>query len=192
MAPDAKKKGRPKKTKEATVNCRDCNAELGDYDDAMDCDLCKEYTCLKCTGFSEEVLDFLKEKDVAMPFICTPCKADLPKIRELMGLKQKYENLQGEVTKLREELQTQELKFQNQEANMTTLSDRLKTLEDKTKDEDLATRLQVIENRPNNENFPNLLDANLPNQPQQFRQFVDQVRPVIINEIRRVRQNPSY
>lgn len=162
MAPDRKKPGK-KKAKEMTENCKECEKEMDDDDDAMECDLCKDYVCLKCTGLPEEVYNYLAEKDVEMPYICRPCKAELPKVRELMGLKEKYEKLNGEMTQLRADLETQELKFTTQAENMRTLADRLATLEER-----------------NNQDFPHVLDAN---QPERLQQFVDHVRPVLHTEI---------
>ena len=167
------RKGKVKKKKsepatEDTAKCKVCNEDLDEEADSLDCDVCSEFICLKCTAIPHDVYNLLVQKDLSVPFICDPCKQEIPKIRELMGLKQKYESLQSEVTNLRGELETQDRKFEAQQENMNALMDRLKSLEDKARDEDLARRLQAIENRPNQEEYPDLLDTNSPNQPQRF------------------------
>ena len=108
------KKKEPKK-KDTATKCKECEAGISEEDRALDCDVCKEFICLDCTGLGDEVYTYLMEKDVDVPFLCKPCKSDIPKIRELMGLKQKYNLLNQEVEKLKADLATQELKFQNQE-----------------------------------------------------------------------------
>lgn len=159
-------KGRiKKKPKEDTARCKECDAEIATGDNGMECDLCDEFVCLECTEIPEEVYDILVDKDVEIPFICTPCKADLPKVKELMGLKQKYNQLNEEITKLRADLATQELKSENQAQAMNLLTGRLEALERNPTD------------------FPNLLDTNEPHS-QHIQQFVNNhVRPVLQNEI---------
>lgn len=165
-----KKRGRPKARSASTdknaVECKECDNSIREDDPAMECDICKTFVCLDCTKLPAEVYNYLVDHEVDVPFICKPCKTEIPKVRELMGLRNKYKELNEEVTKLKTDLATQELKINNYEVNQKTLSDRL----------------EALENKPaNTEIFPNLLEAN---QPQQLRQFVqNHVRPVLQTEI---------
>ena len=133
MAGNGRRRGQQKKPSESetTVQCNVCDEDLQEEADALDCDLCTEYVCLKCTGIPGDLYNMLGKKDFSIHFICGPCKLEIPKIREQMGLKQKYESLQSEVKNLRDELATQEVKFVNQQANMDTLAQRLKTPEER-------------------------------------------------------------
>ena len=158
---------RDRTKKKEPAKCKECEDPISADDRALDCDVCKEFICLNCTELDDEVYTYLMEKEVDVPFMCKPCKSDIPKIRELMGLKEKYNALNQEMDKLKTDLATQKVKFQNQEENMKTLTERL----------------AALENRPvaNAVDFPNLLDAN---QPQQIQQFVNtHLRPVLQNEI---------
>ena len=168
MVVDKKKRGRPKKDKEKKqINCKECEVEITDDDNAIECDICKSFVCLDCTGLTEEVFNYLVEKEADIPHICKPCKAEIPRVRELMGLKKKYNELTEEITKLKADLATQDLKFANQDNNMKALNDRLTAMEAKP--------------TYNPEDYPNLLEAN---QPQQIQQFVQHhVRPVLQTEI---------
>ena len=99
-------------------------------------------------------MTYFVENEVELPYICKPCKAEIPKLRELMGLKQKYNQLNEQLTQLKSDLATQELKFANQEENVKTLSDRLAALEERSTQ-------NIVE-------FPILLEANQPHHIQQF------------------------
>ena len=154
---EKKKKGRPRKRtkKNDTVKCKDCNIDITDEaTKAMECEICKEYICLKCTGLSEQVYNYLMENNVEIPFICKTCKEEIPKVRELMGLKTKYNELVEEVSLLKSDLATQDLKIANYVEHLKTMNDRL----------------QALEARPihNPDDFPALPNANQPEQMQQF------------------------
>ena len=107
-----------------------------------------------------------------MPFLCSPCKEEIPKVRELMGLRTKYVELSEEVEKLRTDMATQDLKISNYEENLQAMNNRLKELE----------------SRPivNPVDFPGLLETIQPGQPpsRQVHQFIqNHVIPVIQPEI---------
>ena len=161
-----RKRGRPKKS-EQKEECKECDTNITDATKGMGCEICKTYICLNCTGISEDVYNYLVENDVEIPFICKPCKEEIPKVRELMGLKTKHNELVEEVSQLKTELATQDLKIANYVDNLKTMNDRL----------------QALEARPvhNPADFPTLLDANRPQQLQQFIQ--DHMRPALQTEI---------
>ena len=80
-----KKKGRPrtrahKEDTEEECKCKECDKNISeDKSKAMECEICNEYICLECTGLSDQVYNYLVDKEVEIPFICKPCKEEIPK-----------------------------------------------------------------------------------------------------------------
>ena len=58
-------------------------------DKAVECDICQEWICLKCSGLPEQMYNYSQDNESNLDFICKPCKVELPKIREIMTMKQK-------------------------------------------------------------------------------------------------------
>ena len=148
-------------------DCKDCENTITEDDPAIECDICKSFICLPCTEMDADVYNYLVEKEADVPYICKSCKEDIPKFRELLGLKTKYIKLQEEVTKLKEDLATQEIKITNYEANQKNLDDRL----------------EQLEKTPFNTQFPALLEGNQPAN-QHFKNFLNNhVRPAVHTEM---------
>lgn len=178
-----KRRGRPPKSPKARkdkktalantdANCKECDQIITEDTSAIECEICETYVCLPCANISEDVYKFLVEKEVEMPYLCSSCKEEIPKVRELMGLRASYIELSEEVEKLRTDMTTQELKIKNYEENLQTMENRLKKLE----------------SRPiaNPNDFPGLLETIQPGQPpsRQVHQFIqNHVIPVIQPEI---------
>ena len=131
-----KKRGRPPKSKKAEAEkkqpdskCKECEENISEDTNAIECDICETYICLPCAEITEEVYNFLVDKEVGIPFICKFCKEEIPKVRELMGLKTKYTELSEEVAQLKTDLAAHVLEIANYELNLQEMSGRLKALE---------------------------------------------------------------
>ena len=165
-----KAKKPPEKKPPDLCECRQCNTTITEDDPSIECDICKDFTCLECTEVPTDIYNYLVEKEADIPYICASCKEDIPKFRELLGLRNKYNVLEVEVTKLKQDLATQELKITNYEENQVKLN----------------ARLEELEKTPFNTHFPALLEENHPEnqQSQQMRNFIqNHVKPVLHNEI---------
>ena len=102
---DSKKDGnRRNTTKDTNLKCRVCQKNIV-YNRYLNCDLCTEAVCVSCTKLTEHIYDYMEEQGIEIPFLCSPCRKEMPKIRELLQIKEKHENLKTEVDKLSKEVE---------------------------------------------------------------------------------------
>ena len=75
--------------------CKDCTVKTVNKpnDKAVECDICQEWVCFKCSGLTEQVYQISVESECYLDFICKPCKLELPRIREIITLKQKQNEI---------------------------------------------------------------------------------------------------
>ena len=90
-----------KKKDDATITpCANCEAEKPDTE-LLDCELCEALICTDCASVPLDVINFIAQKELTIPVICSKCKDEIPQLRELKGIKDK----QAEADKLIKELQ---------------------------------------------------------------------------------------
>ena len=117
--------------------CRDCKAKSINQpeDEAVECDVCRNWICFPCSGVSREVYKFATEKETTIDYICKPCKVELPQIREIVSIKQTQNKLIEKVD--REEEINRNFREQQDGANHS-FDVRLKALEKIVDEKNLA------------------------------------------------------
>ena len=104
---DSKKDGNRRTTAQKDTNqkCSVCHNNIV-YNRYLNCDLCTEPICVSCTKLTENIYDYMEEQGIEIPFLCSPCRREMPKIRELLQMKEKHQNLELVVEKLSEDVKT--------------------------------------------------------------------------------------
>lgn len=127
--------------------CKVCQTQTvnKEADKAIECDICKEWVCFSCSGISEEIYNLSSKTECNLDFICKPCKEELPRIREIMSLKQKQIEI---IADMKRESETN-MKFrEDQEKVNEDLKKRLtkmeKVMEDKKLDDEEFPPLQLL------------------------------------------------
>ena len=86
--------------------CKECKTNpvnlTEEDDETLECNICQERICLPCSGVERQIFEIAAEKGSDLDYICKPCKEDLPKIREIMTLKQKQTQLIEDLTQEKE------------------------------------------------------------------------------------------
>ena len=95
-------------------------------DKAIECDICLEWVCLKCSELPEQMYKLSQDHNSNLDFICKPCKAELPHIREIMVLKQKQLKL---ITDLETEREVNKKFREDQTTTNEDLNQRLRKIE---------------------------------------------------------------
>lgn len=106
-------------------------------DEAIECDICQEWVCLRCTGISKQVYELQTKDGETIDFLCQPCKKELPQIRSLLNLKNEFQKETRINKKFRDD---------QQQINQD-LQQRLSQVEELLKDKEI-----------NDANFPRLQD----------------------------------
>ena len=104
----------PEATSIDQEKCKLCDESVNKPNEkAVECDICEEWVCLPCSGISGDVYKLVSESDCNIDFLCKPCKGELPRIKEIIILKQKQieiiENIRKDAEinkKFREEQRT--------------------------------------------------------------------------------------
>lgn len=68
--------------------CKECKTKTVKENESLECDICQEWICLPCSGVDARILKIATDQRGNLDYICKPCKEDLPKIREIMTIKQ--------------------------------------------------------------------------------------------------------
>ena len=98
-----KKKAKPA-APDKNIKCRICLKTI-EYERFLSCDLCTEPICVDCTKLTEAVYDYLEDQGIEIPFLCRLCRKEMPKIRNLLQLNQKHEDLKKTVEDLTEKVE---------------------------------------------------------------------------------------
>ena len=123
------KRGPKKKWKCSTCNDPKQEGE----DEGLECDICKKWVGVECSNYSEEVVTYLREKEViTIDFICKACKEKLPEIRSMLDVTKNQQRLSGELVKHDTRITRNEVKIEELElkaAKFDKLNTRLTALE---------------------------------------------------------------
>ena len=116
--------------------CNTCNAVKKETDEGLECDICNTFSGLECTNYSEDVVKYLKAKEVDIYFICHGCKESLPELRSLLEISKVQ-------LKQREELVHHDTRITGNEVQIEELNKKLANKDEKI--EEMNTRLVKLE-----------------------------------------------
>merc|ERR1712243_378391 len=101
----------------------------------------------------------MEEEGIEIPFLCSPCRSELPKIRELLNIQEKHDNLKITVDQLIVKVDNLKKEVKDAEAENINIKVRVAKLE------------SIIEEKKlNSEDFPPL--EKLKDQSKQFSEIV--------------------
>ena len=137
--PPAKEKSKPQRSASTDTNqkCKICRKTIP-YNRHLSCDLCTEPICVPCTKLGEENFDYLEEQDIEIPFLCSPCRKELPKIRELLKLKDQFKQLEESVSLLTTKVEEVQKKADEEEdLDIGAIDKRLTKVEEVIKEKQI-------------------------------------------------------
>ena len=143
MGQSAKEKDKQKAAKrngltENTVKCRICQKAI-EYERFLKCDLCTDPICVSCTLLTEEVYDYLEDQGIEIPFLCSLCRKEMPKIREVLQIKEKQNSLEETVNAISTRLEKiEKIEIENRMSKLE------KVIEEKEIDNEDFPKLEVI------------------------------------------------
>ena len=131
--------------KESQNCCKACYKKASRVEPIFICDVCSDWLCRNCSGISDILYELASKADVKINFVCKLCDEQLPKVRDLLKLSLKQQEMEEEIANLKT----------NVEKNTTLISEQSK------KSEDMKNRLEKIEklvekNKLDDEGFPSL------------------------------------
>lgn len=89
------------KLKEKQPNCKLCEEE-GSYNKHVAlCDICSNWVCLDCSDITEELYQQVEKSRIKVNFVCNNCEEELPKIREMIKLNQKQQQLEVDIVTMK-------------------------------------------------------------------------------------------
>lgn len=117
-------------------SCKICkvNSINQPKDRAVECDICQEWVCFGCSGFSDQLYNLSIESGCSQDFICRPCKEDLPRIREIITLKQRQKEI---IVEIQQESETNQKFREVQNLTNQNFEERLAAIEKVIKEKKL-------------------------------------------------------
>ena len=98
--------------KEIQKTCYICDESGGRSERCaiITCDICCFWVCKDCAGIDPQLYDFLTKTNASINFICSKCKSQLPKIKDLVKIEQKQTEMEASIhlmkTKIEENRQS--------------------------------------------------------------------------------------
>ena len=131
--------------RESQKTCHNCKEPPGrsDRSSINICDICSNWFCKDCTEIEDKVYDFVIKNDIVYSYICSLCKTELPRIKDIVNIRQKQSQLIEDLASLKKEVEKNTKAIRDYES----LKERLSTVE------------KVIKtNKLDDEQFPSLPD----------------------------------
>ena len=75
--------------------CKLCSDQKTNKDPGIECDMCNQFIGLECTNYTQDVYNYLVEKDVEINFLCKPCKDSLPELKNLIEIAKQQQHFKG-------------------------------------------------------------------------------------------------
>ena len=86
------------------LNCKLCDEESVYNQYKIICDLCSSWICMDCSELSEDLYKLAKVSKYNLKFFCSPCEEELPRLREMVNLKQKQEEMEEEMNHMKTDI----------------------------------------------------------------------------------------
>lgn len=85
--------------------CSECESDIYDHDPALQCDLCENWYCNQCLGFSKSVYAFMNSTKVSdgIMWFCKHCRISLPASKKLL---QRLDDLESKQTNYEKQIKS--------------------------------------------------------------------------------------
>ena len=161
MPPAREKTQRNAAATDSGPKCKICRKAIL-YNRLLTCDLCTEPICVSCTKITEGNYDYMQEEEIEIPFLCSPCRKELPKLRELLNIKVKHDELQQTVEQLEVKINKLKTDVEDAETENVKIKKRVSDLEE-----------IIDEKKINSKDFPPLESLEkITSQSKQFSEIV--------------------
>ena len=154
MPPAREKTQRNAAATDSGPKCKICRKAIL-YNRLLTCDLCTEPICVSCTKITEGNYDYMQEEEIEIPFLCSPCRKELPKLRELLNIKVKHDELQQTVEQLEVKINKLKTDVEDAETENVKIKKRVSDLEEiidekmiNSKDFPPLESLEIEDNKP--------------------------------------------
>ena len=124
----------PKKTtldriKETQLNCKACDEESTYNPHPAVCDICSHWICRDCTDISTELYQEIEKSKTKVNFFCNDCEEELPKVREMIKLNQRQQEIVADINKMKSDIAENNTAITAQQETNEKLFTRLKAVE---------------------------------------------------------------
>ena len=135
--------------KDLQRNCTVCEKAAQRNEIVFKCDICNIWTCKECSQVNEKLIEVASKNNIKLNFVCNSCKEDAPKIRSLMKITARQDQMEKEVEEINKKVDTNTSSINDLTQDQKDMDSRLKTIEKVIKENRLADY---------GENFPPLVE----------------------------------
>ena len=123
--------------KETQKFCLLCNEGGGRSERCtiITCDICSHWVCKDCSGMDTKLYDFITSNNTDINFICSNCKGQLPKIKDLLAIEQKQAEMESDIIQMKQDIQENKQSI-NQIKNMSERMEKVEKILKANKMED--------------------------------------------------------
>ena len=135
--------------KETQTFCKVCSKKPTRVERIFICDVCSDWLCSDCSAVNEHLYELATKATVKINFVCSSCEEQLPKVRDLLKLSHRQEEMEKDIEQIKENISKNTASIHQQKITCECKEERLKKIED---------LLQINQLDP--EEFPNLPKMN--------------------------------
>ena len=135
--------------KETQKECYICDktAGLTERSSIVTCDICSNWICKECSSIESKLYEFLIKNKTDFNFICLKYRGQLPKIKDLVKISQRQEEIDSTISLMSEKIESNRTSITNLE-NLN-IADRLSKVEQ-----------VIMSNKLDDEEYPPLVAIN--------------------------------
>ena len=90
--------------KEVQSVCKACCKRPKRTENIFICDVCSDWLCNNCSEISEDLYNMATKTSAKISFICKLCNEQLPKVRDLIKLSQKQEQMEEDIAVMKTQI----------------------------------------------------------------------------------------
>ena len=106
-------------------NCKLCDdaSHLNKF--KVVCDICSMWICLDCSEISEAMYEFADKAKAKLNFVCADCETELPKVRDLINIKQNQDHLAKNMIQINNDVETNKTEQERENREMKKRLDKI-------------------------------------------------------------------
>ena len=136
--------------KETQTFCKVCSKKPSRVERIFICDVCSDWLCSDCSAVNEHLYELATKATVKINFVCSSCEEQLPKVRDLLKLSSRQEEMEKDIVQIKEDVSNNTTLINQQKEKSDSTEERLKKVEE----------LLQINHLDEDEEFPTLPKMN--------------------------------
>ena len=113
-------------------NCKLC--DVSHHDEKLQhyiisCEVCSRWACLECAEISLDIFNLAQESKAKLQFVCPHCEDALPKVRELLKIKQKQDELSADINIVKRDITNNTKAITDHKEDTNKMEERLRKVE---------------------------------------------------------------